>query len=344
MLHYLIELAVWLLASYFAGACIGCLLRKLFGAEEVAPAIPAARVAVPAAAAVAAAAMPRVATPAVPAGPVVARPVVAAPVVAAPVVAAPIVAAEASRLARMERPRGIAMARNGKPDDLLRISGVGPKNEKILHSLGFFHFDQIADWNKEQVNWVDDHLRFGGRIDREEWINQARLLAAGNEAEFTRLYGSGGEGAKEAGLRTVRGPQERAANAPSAAALMSAQEIAADEKAAASGKMNKPKGIAKARGGKADNLQRISGVGPKNESILHSLGFFHFDQIAAWTATEVNWVDDHLRFGGRIKREEWIRQARLLAEGKDAEFTKLYGTGGLKNKKGETLSGSRTRK
>jgi predicted flap endonuclease-1-like 5' DNA nuclease len=319
MLHYLIELAVWLLGSYFAGACLGCILRKLLGADAAVEA-PVAAVAAP----VAAATIPKYTPP-------------PAPAVAAPAV-------EPLRMAKMERPRGITMARNGKPDDLLRISGVGPKNEKILHSLGFFHFDQIAAWTPEQVNWVDDHLRFGGRIDREEWINQARLLAAGNEAEFTKLYGTGGEGSKESGLRTIRGPNERAAEAAPAAALMSTAEKAADDKAAAEGKMNKPKGISKARGGKADDLQRISGVGPKNESILHSLGFFHFDQIAAWTSTEVNWVDDHLRFGGRIKREEWIRQARLLAEGKEAEFAKLYGTGGLKNKKGETLSGSRTRK
>jgi predicted flap endonuclease-1-like 5' DNA nuclease len=337
MLHYLIELAAWLLGSYFAGACIGCLLRKWFGVDATvaAPAV-AATVAAPAAAI--AASIPKYVPPV---APVIPAPT---PVAVAPVVAAPVVAAEPVRMARMERPRGITMARNGKADDLLRISGVGPKNEKILHSLGFFHFDQIAAWTSEQVNWVDDHLRFGGRIDREEWINQARLLANGDEAQFAKLYGTGGEGSKESGLRTVRGPIEKAAVATPAATLMSSADKAADDKAAASGKMNKPKGISKARGGKADDLQRISGVGPKNESILHSLGFFHFDQISAWTATEVNWVDDHLRFGGRIKREEWIRQARLLAEGKEAEFAKLYGTGGLKNKKGETLSGSRTRK
>ena len=108
--------------------------------------------------------------------------------------------------------------------------------------------------------------------------------------------------------------------------------------------MERPKGLTAARGGKADDLQRISGIGPKNEGILHNLGFFHFDQIAEWTEAQVSWVDDHLRFGGRIKREEWIKQAGLLAAGKEAEFTKLYGTGGLRNAKGETLSGSRTRK
>ncbi len=323
MLHYIIELAVWLLASYFTGACIGCLFRKLFGADDY--------VAKPAVAPVAVAEMPRMETP---------RPVVAPIPVTAPGVAA----AEPVRMARMERPRGIAMARGGKPDDLLRISGVGPKNEKILHSLGYFHFDQIAAWTPENVSWVDDHLKFNGRIDREEWINQCRLLAAGDEAEFAKLYGTGGEDANDAGLRTARGPQERAQAAPPAAALMTAKVVADDEQAAASGTMVKPKGIDKARDGKADDLQRISGIGPKNEGVLHSLGFFHFDQISAWTATEVNWVDDHLKFNGRIKREEWIRQARLLFEGKDAEFTKLYGSGGVKNKKGETRSGTRARK
>ena len=112
----------------------------------------------------------------------------------------------------------------------------------------------------------------------------------------------------------------------------------------ATGKMERPKGIAAARGGKADDLQRISGVGPKNEAILHNLGIFHFDQIAAWTPEQITWVDDHLRFNGRILREEWIRQAGLLAAGKEEEFTREFGTGGLKDKKGETVSGTHTRK
>jgi predicted flap endonuclease-1-like 5' DNA nuclease len=318
MTHYFIELFAWLLGFFLAGACIGCLLRRLFPGEQTvtagAPSTFMNR---------------EVAAPAPAPAPVIVPPVA----VAAPVAPAP-------RMPRMDRPRGIAMARDGKPDDLLRISGVGPRNEKILHSLGYFHFDQIAAWTPENVAWVDDHLKFNGRIDREEWINQARLLANGEEAEFTRLYGSGGEGSKEAGLRTVRGPQERAAPVPAPAPV----PLAAPVEDEAPGTMKRPKGLAAARGGKPDNLQRISGVGPKNESVLHTLGFFHFDQIAAWTAAEVSWVDDHLKFNGRIKREEWIRQARLLAEGKEAEFTKLYGTGGLKNRKGDTLSGSRTRK
>jgi predicted flap endonuclease-1-like 5' DNA nuclease len=113
---------------------------------------------------------------------------------------------------------------------------------------------------------------------------------------------------------------------------------------ASTGKMQRPKGISAPRGGKADNLQRISGIGPKNEKVLHNLGFFHFDQIAEWTKEQMSWVDDHLKFNGRIGREEWIKQAKLLAEGKDEEFAKLYGTGGLKGSGGQTQSGTRTRR
>jgi NADH-quinone oxidoreductase subunit E len=182
MLHYLIELAILLLVAYFAGACVGCLLRKLFGAEE--PAMPEVAASVAAPAAAVAAAAPVVSAPAyVPPPPPVAPPRPVAP--AAP--AAPLMAT-----GKMERPKGIAAARGGKADNLQRISGVGPKNEKILHSLGFFHFDQIAAWTAEQVAWVDDHLKFNGRIAREEWIKQSDLLAKGKEAEFTRLYGTGG--------------------------------------------------------------------------------------------------------------------------------------------------------
>lgn len=200
MLHYLIELAILLALAYLAGACVGCILRKLFGSADVAePAAPLPVVS-PEPVATAPAIVPAP-TPV----PVYTPP---APVVAP---AAPVVAAAAAPLAavgKMERPKGIAAARGGKADDLQRISGVGPKNEKILHGLGFFHFDQIAEWTREQVAWVDDHLRFNGRIVREEWIKQARLLADGKDAEFTRLYGTGGlrnkEGDKLSGSRTRR--------------------------------------------------------------------------------------------------------------------------------------------
>ena len=151
-------------------------------------------------------------------------------------------------------------------------------------------------------------------------------------------------------LRLVFGEAGAETAAPAAAAPTKAAPGAAPmppkaaELAPAASKMERPKGISAARGGKADKLQRISGVGPKNEKVLHNLGFFHFDQIAAWTAEEIAWVDDHLKFNGRIKREEWTKQCRLLADGKEEEFAKLFGTGGMKNKAGQAQAGARTRK
>ncbi|VAV97128.1 NADH-ubiquinone oxidoreductase chain E [hydrothermal vent metagenome] len=82
------------------------------------------------------------------------------------------------------KPQGLKAARKGGPDDLKLISGVGPKIEGILHGLGFFHFDQIAKWKKKEREWVDGYLRFKGRIDRDEWVKQAKALG--------RTLGKGG--------------------------------------------------------------------------------------------------------------------------------------------------------
>jgi NADH-quinone oxidoreductase subunit E len=89
-----------------------------------------------------------------------------------------------------------------------------------------------------------------------------------------------------------------------------------------SGQANKPAALKAARGGKADDLKMIKGVGPKLEKLLNSLGFYHFDQIAAWTESELAWVDENLEgFKGRASRDEWTRQAKLLAEGGQTEFS-----------------------
>ncbi|MGY6535962.1 MAG: NADH:ubiquinone oxidoreductase [Pararhodobacter sp.] len=88
------------------------------------------------------------------------------------------------------RPMALAAARGGAPDDLQKIKGVGPKLETLLHSLGIYHFDQIAAWNEAELAWVDSHLEgFYGRASRDEWVPQARILAAGGETGL-----SGGQG------------------------------------------------------------------------------------------------------------------------------------------------------
>lgn len=72
-------------------------------------------------------------------------------------------------------------AREGGPDDLKRISGVGPKLEGLLHENGVFHFDQVAAWGPGDIAYMDDKLSFKGRIERDNWIAQATEFMAEKE-------------------------------------------------------------------------------------------------------------------------------------------------------------------
>lgn len=70
------------------------------------------------------------------------------------------------------------------------------------------------------------------------------------------------------------------------------------------------------RGGKADDLKLIWGVGPKLEKVLNGIGVFHFDQIAAWSDRDLEWVDSQLGdLSGNPRREKWVDQCRKLAAG-----------------------------
>ena len=57
--------------------------------------------------------------------------------------------------------------------------------EKTLNELGFYHFDQVAAWTKSDIEWVDSNLRFKGRIERDGWTDQAKILAEGGTTEFS---------------------------------------------------------------------------------------------------------------------------------------------------------------
>jgi NADH-quinone oxidoreductase subunit E len=123
------------------------------------------------------------------------------------------------------------------------------------------------------------------------------------------------------------------------ATVQEAQAISAAKPAAASAAKataadgavsTKPESLAAARGGKADDLKQIKGIGPKLEILCNSLGFYHFDQIANWTAAEVAWVDENLEgFKGRVTRDTWVAQAKVLAAGGNTEFSKRVDKGGV---------------
>lgn len=85
----------------------------------------------------------------------------------------------------------------------------------------------------------------------------------------------------------------------------------------------KPAVLSAPKGGQADDLKQIKGVGPKLEQACRDLGIYHFDQIATWSPEEVAWVDENLvGFKGRVSRDGWVEQAKILAAGGETEFSK----------------------
>lgn len=122
------------------------------------------------------------------------------------------------------------------------------------------------------------------------------------------------KGADKSGVAAAIGAGSVSAAAVAAAkpAKKAAPKKAAKEEAPAA-EAAKPGNLLDAPQGEADDLSRISGVGPKLVEKLNANGVFHFWQIAAWGPSDVAYMDDQLSFKGRIDRDEWIKQATEFA-------------------------------
>ena len=78
-------------------------------------------------------------------------------------------------------------------DDLRQIKGLGPKLVTILAEQGITTFAQIAAWSDEDVARIDATLgRFEGRITRDQWVEQAKLLVSGDNQGFSDKFGQNG--------------------------------------------------------------------------------------------------------------------------------------------------------
>lgn len=159
------------------------------------------------------------------------------------------------------------------------------------------------------------------------------VVAAGLVAVVLTIgYGSGHAAvptptAHTAARAATPDPQPVAAPRPAAAPVPEPQAVPV-RAAEPAGEGQRPVTLEVPRAGGADDLKRIKGVGPKLEEMLHGMGIYHFDQIAAWTAAELSWVDDNLTgFKGRASRDDWQAQAKLLAAGGETEFSARVGKG-----------------
>lgn len=296
---YWLDLAMLMLAAYLIGCLLASMLRSATGGAE--PSLATERVA-------------PVFTPSPAPAPVAAPP---APVVAAAAQAKemavepmkPGSAAPASAEPIEQAITGLTTARKGGADDLTRIYGIDPETQTKLNSLGIYHYDQLAALTPGQRRWLFRQLGHDGRFPSWWWRwrydAEQILQGQGSPALPSSLMAE----------PPVTPP------APVAAASLEG---------------SKPTGIEAPKGGKADDLKRIKGIGKQNEGRLHGLGIWHFDQIAAWTAEEVKWVGGYLAFPGRIEREDWVGQARVLAAGGTTDFARRADAGEVATSRDDT--------
>lgn len=148
--------------------------------------------------------------------------------------------------------------------------------------------------------------------------------SAARPGESTRPEAKAASGGADAEAQPKTSPSLSAVD-PSTPppAVATPTDVAPAPAEGASSDARKPELLAAPRDGQGDDLKKIWGVGPKLEALLHALGVFHFDQIAAWSAEELAWIDDQLdAFKGRATREMWNLQGRVLLDGgseQDAE-------------------------
>ena len=230
------------------------------------------------------------------------------------------------------RPVGLDAPLNEKADNLKLIKGIGAKNEKICNELGIFHFAQIADWSSAEAAWVGHHMAFPGRVEREHWIPQAKLLASGGDTEHST-------GVKAGTIALDAGADAPLDEAQTASLRNALPEQAAPLENETRHAGRRPYGLLAPRRDQRDNLKRIRGIGPQNESRLNGIGIWHYGQIAAWSAENVKWISSYFAVSGRIEREKWVDQARQLAAGRDTEFSRRTTTG--KNSAAKTDSAHR---
>ena len=182
------------------------------------------------------------------------------------------------------------------------------------------------------------------KAEAEAKVKEAAALAAAKEKEVqekaAKAEAQGKAQAKAQEEAEAKATAEKeAAEKEAVEAKAQKEAVIAQTEAAQSSDDQEPEGIAPEgllsapRGGKKDNLSRIKGIGVKIDQALNGIGIYHFDQIAAWTEDNMAWADKALAFPGRAKRDDWVGQAKLLAEGKETEFSQRVDKGEVASSK-----------
>jgi predicted flap endonuclease-1-like 5' DNA nuclease len=302
-------------------------------------------------------------------------------------------------------------------DDFQRIRAIDAELEQRLKAEGITSFEHIAAWRAADVQRLSQTLGIPGRIDREQWVEQAQILAKGGETYYSRNRLAALKAATAASIPQIAEPvdaspaetleeseepsppaeavSEAAYSAPASEQVPPAPETTAKlsgvaaasqgrsvaemaaaaaaaiaaasasvtrglkpiepisplskvdpkisipaklsdaikEKEAASTpavspvEMEPPRPMSAASHGPSDDLKRIRGVGVLIEKRLNAMGISRYEQIANWTSGDIDRVSQMLEFKGRIEREGWVEQARILLSGGYTEFSRRVDRG-----------------
>jgi predicted flap endonuclease-1-like 5' DNA nuclease len=223
-------------------------------------------------------------------------------------------------------------------DNLQRIRGLDAALAQRLAAAGIMRYEQIAAWSAPEVEQFERQLETAaGRIARENWIEQAQILSRGGDTVFSRAFDRGAPAEPPPAVAAVaRADQtsrpEAARAAPprpvSLGALRSVRSQAyqnpepGPEAAYRVGSHNRV-----VRSPPAQDLKRIRGIGVLIERRLNAMQIVSYEQIANWTAEDIERVSRTLDFKGRIERENWVEQARILASGGATEFSRRVDRG-----------------
>ncbi len=259
--------------------------------------------------------------------------VAAAAKITAPVVPTPAAAAAPAVAPPASSDRPIGMAR----DDLQRIAGINTEVERLLNVQGVTRYAQIADWSPSDMSRFDRLLGFEGRIARENWIEQAQILSKGGETAYARDYARrNSEAARPARLAdAIQGRAAEAAAQAAPASVVPERTPREDLSTLRSVRSEAYRGsdpaqgvgIGAGLGRPSDDLKRIRGVGVLIEKKLNALGVTRYDQVANWTQSDIERFSEKLDFNGRIERENWVEQARILSAGGQTEFSQRVDRG-----------------
>ena len=189
---------------------------------------------------------------------------------------------EAEETQVQDEPKDEKPSKSSKKDDLTRIKGIGPVIERKLNAIGVDSYSQIASWRKLDRDAFSEKLSFKGRIERDNWVPQARVLADGRETEYAKQLDRKKAAAGKPKLKQVKNT-------------------------------GKPRIYRKEPANGKDKLTQINGIGNALEQKLIDVGIYKIRQIAGWSQANQTWIGKELGFPGRVQREKWVDQAKKLS-------------------------------